>query len=284
MAAIYTTPAIQGQVAAYETFRTIDRQSEINAVTPAGQHCDLGDGSIVFEDVRFFYPHRPELVVLNSLSLKVTKGSAAAFVGPSGCGKSTVIQLIQRFYDPTSGDVKIGGVSLRDFDVSWWRQQLGFVGQEPVLFDVSLEDNVKYGKPGASRDEVEAVAKTANMEYVANGKISWDHRVGSRGGQLSGGQKQRCAIARALIRDPKYLILDEATSALDSASEQVVQAAIEAAKKGRTTLSIAHRLSTIKDCDVIFVLKGGLVSESGSHSELIQAKGAYWHLTKRGIE
>jgi ATP-binding cassette subfamily B (MDR/TAP) protein 1 len=284
MAATFMPNAMAGQLAAYETFRIMDRKSQINAMVPAGKHCQLGDGSIVFEKVRFFYPHRPELLILSSLSLRITPGSSVAFVGPSGCGKSTVLQLFQRFYDPTSGDVKIGGVGLSDFDVSWWRQQIGFVGQEPVLFDISLEDNVRYGKPNATRDEIVAVAKTANMDYVNNGKMSWEDLVGPRGGRLSGGQKQRCAIARALSRNPAFLILDEATSALDSASEHVVQAALDAAKQGRTTIAIAHRLSTIKDSDAIFVLKGGRVAESGTQEELLSAKGVYWNLAKRGAE
>jgi len=195
-----------------------------------------------------------------------------------------MVQLIQRFYDPSNGDVKVGGVSLRDFNVAWWRRQVGFVGQEPVLFDVSLEDNVKYGNSGATRAQVEAVGRLANMEYVVNGLIKWEDSVGTRGGKLSGGQKQRCAIARALIRDPAVLILDEATSALDSASEHLVQQALEVAKKGRTTIAIAHRLSTIRDCDHIFVMKGGQVGESGTHEELMQAQGMYWNLAKRASE
>merc|ERR1711966_58364 len=195
-----------------------------------------------------------------------------------------------RFYDPTSGAVKIGGTSLREFDVSWWRQQVGVVGQEPVLFDLSLEDNVKYGKAGATREEVEEAARMANMEYVhgvfphGEKKIRWEDFVGTRGGKLSGGQKQRCAIARALIRNPHVLILDEATSALDSASEHLVQVALDAAKKGRTTVSIAHRLSTIKDSDKIFVLQDRSVGESGTHDELMQKQGLYWNLAKQAAQ
>jgi ABC-type multidrug transport system fused ATPase/permease subunit len=284
MAATFMPNAMAGQVAAYETFRVIDRKSQIDPVTPTGEHCDLGDGSITFDNITFLYPHRPELLVLDSLNINIPSGSAVALVGPSGCGKSTVIQLLQRFYDPTSGDVKVGGVSLSKFDVSWWRRQVGFVGQEPVLFDISLEDNVKYGKPEATREEIEAVAKLANMDFVSNGKMSWEDSVGTRGGKLSGGQKQRCAIARALIRNPAFLLLDEATSALDSASERVVQSALENAKQGRTTIAIAHRLSTIQDSDIIFVLKGGHVAESGKHEQLLESKGIYWNLANRGAE
>lgn len=280
LAAAFMPNAAAGQVAAYETFRIIDRESTINALVPTGTQASLGDGNIVFENCVFTYPHRPELVVLQSLNLTITRGTAIAFVGPSGCGKSTMIQMMQRFYDPTSGDVKVGGVSLRDFDVAWWRRQLGFVGQEPVLFDVSLEDNVKYGKPDASRDDILKAAKIANMDYVESGKMTWEDRVGPRGGKLSGGQKQRCAIARALLRDPAYLLLDEATSALDSASEQVVQAAIDAAKEGRTTIAIAHRLSTIRDSNAIHVFQAGQISESGTHEELLALQGTYWNLNQ----
>jgi len=284
MAATFMPNGMAGKMAAYETFRIIDRPSTVDAMNPTGKHKDLGDGSLVFSNVHFVYPHRAEQVILISLNFSVPQGSSVAFVGPSGCGKSTVIALIQRFYDPTTGDVKVGGVGLRDFNICWWRQQLGFVGQEPVLFDISIEDNVRYGKPDATREEVVAAGKVANMDFVGNGKTAWEDMVGSRGGRLSGGQKQRCAIARAMIRNPAFLILDEATSALDSASEMVVQAALDEAKKGRTTVAIAHRLSTIKDSNTIFVFKVGDICESGSHEKLMEAKGAYYHLAMRGAQ
>mmetsp|Transcript_116926 Transcript_116926/g.376134 ORF Transcript_116926/g.376134 Transcript_116926/m.376134 type:complete len:1290 (+) Transcript_116926:36-3905(+) len=272
----------KAKLAAFDVFAIIDRASKIDAVVPTGDHKSLGDGSIQFADVRFNFPHRPDTVVLKGLSFKVSTGQSVALVGPSGSGKSTVIQLLQRFYDPSSGSILVGGVELTKFDVSWWRQQIGFVGQEPILFDMSIEDNVKYGSPNATHDDVVAVARKANMDYVLEGRVKWTDVVGTKGGKLSGGQKQRCAIARALIRDPKVLLLDEATSALDSASERVVQDALDAAKKGRTTFTIAHRLSTIRDSDQILVVGAGVVVESGTHEELLALGGLYNNLESIG--
>merc|ERR1712048_758090 len=278
----FAPDANKAKLAAHDVFRLIDRESKVDAMNPDGKHRTLGDGSIEFEDVRFTYPHRLELPILRGLSWKVAKGQSVAFVGPSGSGKSTIIQMLQRFYDPTQGSVKVGGTDLRHFDISYWRQQVGFVGQEPILFEMSLEDNVKYGKPDATRDEVEVAAKMANMDYVFNGKVAWTDSVGAKGGKLSGGQKQRCAIARALVRQPSVLLLDEATSALDSVSERVVQEALDVAKMGRTTFTIAHRLSTIQDCDVIIVIVSGEVVEQGNHEELMERKGVYANLVSKG--
>jgi len=279
--AAFMPDACRARAAAYEVFRLIDRTSSIDALSRTTQR-DLGDGDISFHDVRFVYPSRPDVKVLRSLVLKISKGSSVAFVGPSGCGKSTVFQLTQRFYDPCSGDVKVGGVNLINFDISWWRRQIGFVGQEPVLFDMSLEDNLKYAKPDATREEVEIAAKKANMmEFVGLGKMTWEDGVGKGGHKLSGGQKQRCAIARALIRNPLYLMLDEATSALDSASESMVQVALEESMQGRTTMTIAHRLSTIAKSDDIFVFRGGRVVENGTHEDLrSKPTGVYKNLSR----
>eukprot|EP00928_Gymnodinium_smaydae_P023621 TRINITY_DN19421_c0_g3_i1.p1 TRINITY_DN19421_c0_g3~~TRINITY_DN19421_c0_g3_i1.p1 ORF type:complete len:1276 (+),score=236.73 TRINITY_DN19421_c0_g3_i1:316-3828(+) len=282
MAMAFMPNAAEALVAAADVFRVIDRKSEIDPVEPTGKHQSLGDGTIEMRNVKFFYPHRPELEVLREINFVVKKGQSVAFVGPSGCGKSTILQLLQRFYDPSSGAVLVGGTDLKDFNVAWWRQQLGFVGQEPVLFDMTLEENVRYGKEGATREEVEEAARVANMDYVlTGGKMAWSDAVGSKGGQLSGGQKQRAAIARAIIRNPSVLILDEATSALDNRSEGVVQAALDKAKEGRTTFAIAHRLSTIQNSDVIFVLKAGKIAEHGRHTDLLANQGLYWHLASQ---
>jgi len=275
LAASYGPVLAAGRRSAMGMFALIDHKPTINAEASVGKHRDLGDGAVEFHDVTFRFPHRAEQRVLKHVSFTAEKGQTVALVGPSGSGKSTIVQLLLRFYDPTEGVVKVGHVDLRCFDLSWWRQQVGLVGQEPVLFDVSLEENVKYGCPEATRAEVEAAAREANMDYALNGTISWEDRLGIRGERLSGGQKQRCAIARAIVRRPQVLLLDEATSALDSASEQVVQAALDNLRRGRTTFTIAHRLSTIKDSDLIIVLSSGLVIERGAHDELLAKHGWY---------
>jgi len=281
-AATFSGDAGRAKLASYDVFTIIDRPSRVDAVAPTGTHRTLGDGSIEFKNVEFNFPHRPDTPVLKGISFYVSPGQSVALVGPSGSGKSTVIQLLQRFYDASNGVIAVGGTDLLSFDVAWWRQQIGFVGQEPILFDQSLEENVKYGKPDATHEEVVEAAKKANMDYALSGKVAWTDRVGSKGGKLSGGQKQRCAIARALIRDPKILLLDEATSALDSASEKVVQAALDTAKAGRTTFTIAHRLSTIRDSDQIIVVGAGQVMERGTHDELMALGGLYQNLQAVG--
>jgi ATP-binding cassette subfamily B (MDR/TAP) protein 1 len=282
MAMAFAPDAAKGKLAAYDVFCLLDRPSRVDAVTPSGSICDLGDGSIVLDDVHFHYPHRPELTVLRGLSFSVQRGQSVALVGPSGCGKSTVIQLLQRFYDPSSGRVLVGGTELAQFNVAWWRRQVALVGQEPVLFDMTLEENVRYGHPGATTEQVEAAARKANMDYVFNGKVAWSDSLGIRGGKLSGGQKQRCAIARALVRDPSILLLDEATSALDSVSEREVQKALDAARTGRTTFTIAHRLSTIQDSDLILVIVQGSLAEQGTHDELLAKRGVFYNLAMKG--
>eukprot|EP00931_Biecheleriopsis_adriatica_P018589 TRINITY_DN12982_c0_g1_i1.p1 TRINITY_DN12982_c0_g1~~TRINITY_DN12982_c0_g1_i1.p1 ORF type:complete len:1317 (-),score=261.77 TRINITY_DN12982_c0_g1_i1:100-3759(-) len=283
--AAYLPDAATGAVAAAETFRLVDQESKIDATKtqPDSNFQTLGDGSICFENVRFRYPHRPEVKILDRLNLTVLKGQAVALVGFSGSGKSTVIQLLQRFYDPQGGSIKIGGVNLKFFDVAWWRQQLGVVGQEPVLFDISLEDNIRYGRPDASHDEVLEVARAANMDYALSGQVSWSTCLGLRGGSLSGGQKQRCAIARALLRRPQILLLDEATSALDSAMERIIQQALQTYRAGKTTITVAHRLSTIRDSHQIFVMAAGRVKERGTFDELLAAGGAFATLAAKNV-
>ena len=220
-------------------------------------------------------------------------------MGSSGSGKSTIIQLLQRFYDPPRGSIRIGGTELKDLrkgpskqtpippqpaaqrninhlqelNVAWWRRQVGLVSQDPVLFDMSLEENVKYGYPEATAGELLAAAEAAHMDYALSGAVKWSERMGLRGEKLSGGQKQRCALARALIRKPEVMLLDEATSALDSVSEQVVQRAMQEARLGRTTITVAHRLSTIRNSDNIFVISNGRLVESGTYDELIERDG-----------
>ena len=243
----------------------------------------MGDGSIEFRNVHFWYPHRPEVRVLRKLSLTIEKGQSVALCGVSGSGKSTVVQLLQRFYDPQAGVIRVGGQDLRELDIAFWRQQLGFVGQEPMLFDMSLEDNVKYGYPEATEEEVREAARAANMDYALSGAVQWTDRIGLRGEKLSGGQKQRCAIARALLRKPQFMLLDEATSALDSVSESVVLQHMKAARVGKTTITVAHRLSTIQNVDKIFVLCHGRLLESGTYQELINMDGSFAKLVARSL-
>lgn len=272
-----------GYYAAMEVFRLVDQVSQIDATQPTGRIETFGDGSIEFQHVNFWYPHRSEVRVLKNLNFTIEKGQSVALVGFSGSGKSTVIQLLQRFYDPQAGAILVGGQDLRQLNVAWWRQQLGIVGQEPVLFDMSLEENVKYGYPEATDEEVRDAAKAANMDYIFSGAVQWSDRVGLRGEKLSGGQKQRCAIARALLRKPQFMLLDEATSALDSVSENLVQQAMQEARVGKTTITVAHRLSTIQDSDKIFVFSNGRLLESGTYEELVALDGNFTKLAARSL-
>jgi ABC-type multidrug transport system fused ATPase/permease subunit len=190
--------------------------------------------------------------------------------------------LLQRFYDPSSGSIRIGGKDIKDVDVAVLRSVMGYVGQEPVLFDATMEQNVRYSRPDASAEALERVKIQAKLDFVGADNVQWDTNLGPKGGFLSGGQKQRIAIARALLRDSKILLLDEATSALDSNSEKIVQKAIDEASKGRSTFVIAHRLSTIEDADIILVIADGRVVEQGNHAELMKLKGAYYQLYLKG--
>merc|ERR1711933_2738 len=227
-----------------------------------------------FENVGFYYPTRPGQTVLNDLSIDVPAGKTIAFVGPSGGGKSTVVKLLERFYDPTTGSVKLDDTDIKEINVKHLRHTIGYVGQEPVLFATTIAKNIAYGCPNCSQKQIEEAAKQANAhDFVMKLPDGYDTDVGDKGSQLSGGQKQRIAIARVLIGDPKILLLDEATSALDTQSGLVVQEAIEniiSAKK-RTTVIIAHRLSTIRNADIIAVVMGGTIVETGTHDELMKS-------------
>ena len=228
--------------------------------------------------MKFRYETRPNIPVLEGLSLELEPGQSLALVGPSGCGKSTIVSLIMRFYDPTGGEVQIDDTAITGLDTGALRRNIGIVFQEPVLFDTSVSDNIKYGAlyRDVTQEEVIEAAKKANIhDFISSLPEGYDTRVGEKGTQMSGGEKQRIAIARALLRDPKILLLDEATSALDAESEKVVQAALDKAKLGRSTVMIAHRLSTIIDLDKIAVINNGKVVEIGSHEFLVNAKGVY---------
>lgn len=200
--------------------------------------------NIEFNNVSFTYPSREQVQVLNNICFKIKSGSTVALVGSSGCGKSTCIQLLERFYDPIEGSILIDNKKITDLNLSWLRNQLGVVNQEPILFGTSIIENIKYGKQDATEAEIITAAKKANAhDFIMELPQRYETLVGNRGSQLSGGQKQRIAIARALVRNPKILLLDEATSALDNESEAIVQAALDKARMGRTTIIVAHRLS-----------------------------------------
>ena len=262
-------------------FSIIDRKSQIDPLDDNGEKPANVEGTIEFTVIHFRYPARPDVKVLKGLSLTIKPGQTVAFVGPSGCGKSTTLQLMQRFYDPLEGTVKLDGRDLRNLNVAWLRSQIGVVGQEPVLFATTIEENIRYGKPNCTMAEIEEAARTANChDFIIKLPHGYKTMVGERGAQMSGGQKQRIAIARAIIRDPKILLLDEATSALDPTSEKRVQDALEVASKGRTTLVVSHRLSTITNADNIVFVKDGVVAEQGTHEELIAKRGLYYQLVQ----
>jgi len=237
-------------------------------------------GRIRFEDIHFRYPTRPGVPVLRGLNLTVEKGTYVALVGQSGCGKSTTIQLIERFYDPLVGTVYLDENPISELNVTEYRKHIALVSQEPTLYSGTVRFNILLGatKPASevTQEEIEDACRNANiLDFINSLPNGFETEVGGKGSQLSGGQKQRIAIARALLRNPKVLLLDEATSALDSNSEKVVQEALDRAAKGRTTIAIAHRLSTIQNADCIYFLKDGVVSESGTHDELLALKGGY---------
>ncbi|KAL8673835.1 MAG: hypothetical protein Q9168_001747 [Polycauliona sp. 1 TL-2023] len=267
--------------AANELKILFDRKPEIDSWSTDGQRLDHINGTIEFRDVHFRYPTRPEQPVLRGLNLTVKPGQYIALVGASGCGKSTTIALMERFYDPLSGGIFVDGKDISSYNLNDYRGFLALVSQEPTLYQGSVRENILLG---ADREDVpeEAIiqaCKDANIyDFIVSLPDGFATIVGSKGSMLSGGQKQRIAIARALLRDPKVLLLDEATSALDSESEKVVQAALDAAAQGRTTIAVAHRLSTIQKADIIYVFDQGRIVEQGTHDHLLRVRGKYFEL------
>ncbi|RHY27338.1 hypothetical protein DYB32_006852 [Aphanomyces invadans] len=273
---------VSARSAAFEAYKIIDEPSLIDPMSTEGMTLDHVDGAIELDQVVFHYPSRPQVQVCQGYTLRIAAGEKVALVGPSGSGKSTIVSLLERFYDPIAGTVTLDGVNLRELNVSWLRQQIGLVGQEPCLFADSIAANIRHGKPDATMEEVEAAAKMANAyDFIVTFPHGFNTAVGERGAQLSGGQKQRIAIARAIIKNPAVLLLDEATSALDTESERVVQESLDrlVAARQRTTIMIAHRLSTIRNADRIVVLNHGKVIEQGPHDVLMQLpRGHYKRL------
>ena len=258
----------------------LDTTSSVQSPSnPVPAQIPRAGSAIKFEAITFHYPSRPTQPALRNFSLDVAPGETVAIVGPSGAGKSTVFQLLLRFYDPTTGQITLDGVPTADLSLHDLRSRIGLVPQDAVIFSTSALENIRYGKPGASDDEVKAAAKAAFAdEFITALPEGYDTFLGERGVRLSGGQRQRIAIARAMLKNSPLLLLDEATSALDAESERMVQAALESAMKDRTTLVIAHRLATVQKASRILVLEHGQLVEQGTHAELVNRGGIYARL------
>jgi len=243
-------------------------------------------GFIEFKNVRFAYPSRPEVEVLQGLNFAIKPGQKIALVGKSGAGKSTVVQLLMRFYTINGGFIRLDGKPIENIDIQHLRHNIGIVPQEVLLFGGSIEENIRYGKPEATRAEITEAAQKANAwEFISSFPDGLETRVGERGIKLSGGQRQRIAIARAILKDPAILVLDEATSSLDSESERLVQDALDKLMENRTTIIIAHRLATVRKADRIFVIQQGIITEEGSHLDLLdEENGLYSRLVKMQFE
>lgn len=274
--------------AASKIFNTIDRVSPIDPTDDKGEKLEHVEGNLRLEHIKHIYPSRPEVTVMEDVSLDIPAGKVTALVGASGSGKSTIVGLVERFYEPVEGTIYLDGHDISKLNIRWLRQQISLVSQEPTLFGTTIYHNIRYGLIGTKHEDeseekqrelVINAAKMANAhDFISSLPEGYETNVGERGFLLSGGQKQRVAIARAVVSDPKILLLDEATSALDTKSEGVVQAALETASAGRTTISIAHRLSTIKDAHNIVVMSEGHIVEQGTHNQLLEKNGAYFNL------
>ncbi|KAL9856011.1 ABC transporter B family member 10 [Arabidopsis thaliana] len=269
---------MRASAAAYPIFQMIERNTE----DKTGRKLGNVNGDILFKDVTFTYPSRPDVVIFDKLNFVIPAGKVVALVGGSGSGKSTMISLIERFYEPTDGAVMLDGNDIRYLDLKWLRGHIGLVNQEPVLFATTIRENIMYGKDDATSEEITNAAKLSEaISFINNLPEGFETQVGERGIQLSGGQKQRISISRAIVKNPSILLLDEATSALDAESEKIVQEALDRVMVGRTTVVVAHRLSTVRNADIIAVVGGGKIIESGSHDELISnPDGAYSSLLR----
>ncbi|MEK6481476.1 ABC transporter transmembrane domain-containing protein [Catalinimonas sp. 4WD22] len=242
-------------------------------------------GAISFQNVAFSYPTRSDIQVLNNISFKINKGEKIALVGHSGAGKSTITQLLLRYYDVDQGKIMVDEQDIKNYDLLEYRKHIGIVPQEVILFGGSIKENIMYGRPGASLDDIRLAAEKANAhDFIEAFPEGYNTKVGERGVKLSGGQRQRVAIARAILKNPEILILDEATSSLDAESEYLVQQALDRLMENRTTIIIAHRLATIKKVDQIYVLKGGKIVEQGTHEQLNTLQGDYSNLVRLQLQ
>jgi ABC-type multidrug transport system fused ATPase/permease subunit len=272
-----TTNAIAQAAVGVDRVRAILDTDAILPERPDAIEARFLKGDIVFDKVAFRYSD--DAPVLKDVSFRIEPGQLVGIVGPTGGGKSTVVSMIPRFYDPTSGVVKIDGRDVRDYKISSLREQIGYVLQDTVLFRGTILENIAFGRPSATREEIVEAARLANADdFIARMPKGYDTMVGERGSTLSGGQRQRIGIARVMVRNSPILLLDEPTAALDSESEKLVIEALERLMKGRTVVTIAHRLSTIRDADKIIVISGGVVAESGTHDELMALNGIYAEL------
>lgn len=279
----YTTSLTKSATAANYVFnlrRLVPIVREEPSNPPFDDEKDKGPAHVGIQGVAFSYESRPNSKVLQDISVDVRPGQFIAFVGASGCGKSTMISLLERFYDPTTGQITCDNGPLKDLCPRKYRREVALVQQEPILYQGSVRDNIAMGCEYEVTDaQIEAAAQQSNIsDFIASLPDGLNTLCGNRGTQLSGGQRQRIAIARALIREPRLLLLDEATSALDTESEKVVQVALEKAKSGRTTIAVAHRLSTIKEADLIIVFERGRIVESGTHQELLSRRSTYYEM------
>ncbi|MEL6832942.1 MAG: ABC transporter transmembrane domain-containing protein [Bacteroidota bacterium] len=267
-------------------FEILEEESEVIPETTQSQETLAIEGNIHYKDVHFSYPTRPDVEVLKGIELEISAGSKVALVGASGSGKSTIVALLQRFYTLDSGEITVDGQPIANYPLTTYRKNIGIVPQEVLLFGGTIRENISYGKPGATDEEIVTAAQQANAwEFIQAFPEGLDTIVGERGVKLSGGQRQRVAIARAILKDPVILLLDEATSSLDAESERLVQSALDRLMEGRTSIIIAHRLSTIRAVDRIYVLDQGKVVEEGTHSELsLIEDGLYNNLAKLQFE
>lgn len=280
-----TTQLIGAVGATDRVFEILDQKPEIPMQKPSENYTRY-KGNVTFSGVNFSYPARPDVQVLTNIDLHIRQGQTIALVGASGAGKSTITSLLLRLYENNEGIIAIDGTDIRHLDLTELRRNMALVPQDISLFAGTIRDNIRYGRPGATEEEVILAAQNANAwEFITEFPEGLDTIVGERGARVSGGQRQRLAIARALLRDPAILILDEATSSLDAESEALVQSALDKLMEGRTSIIIAHRLSTVRNVDNIYVLEKGEIIESGPHDVLMSdPQGTYSQLARLQLE